>query len=79
MMTTMLGFLAAVCADAGPPNASGNARAVVMRSCLNINVSFIIAKFRTNQSTDRQFLRRKNRANEQRQRAREEMIDRSTP
>src|SRR5437763_16437142 len=36
MMTTMFGFLAAVCADASPLNAKGTTSAVVLRSFLNI-------------------------------------------
>src|SRR5437764_12299111 len=39
MTTTMLGGLAAVCAEATPLNVSGSARAVVIRSFLNIDVS----------------------------------------
>ena len=39
MTTTMLGGLATVCAEATPLNVSGSARAVVIRSFLNIDVS----------------------------------------
>jgi hypothetical protein len=45
MMTTMLGFLAAVCADATPLNANGSASAVVARNFLNIDVSFFFPEF----------------------------------
>ena len=40
MIMMMLGFLAGVCADTAPLKANGNARAVVMRSFFNIDLSF---------------------------------------
>src|SRR5947208_16310286 len=59
MTTTMLGGLATVCAEATPLNASGSARAVVIRSFLNIDVSF--SEFRANQLGGKRS-HRKNRA-----------------
>src|SRR5882724_10291272 len=61
MMTTMLGFLAGVCADAAPLNANGSASAVVARNFLNIDVSLFLPEARADQPRNR-FSRRKNRA-----------------
>jgi len=76
MMTTMLGFLTAVCADATPLMASGSARAVVVKSFLNINASFSFLKFLTNQLTDK-FSRRRSGPASDATPVQEEMLDRS--
>jgi hypothetical protein len=76
MITTMLGFLAVVCADAAPLNASGIESAVVTRNFLNINVSFVVFQIRMYRSTCEALLR-KNRANVQCNTPAIEMLDRS--